>query len=116
MGKIAKKEELIRTGINALDLIGRPGETLTYVFYDIEEDKIRNRVSSVCKNYGLERIQFSGFIGYLSKNKREELSIKLRDVLEESNGKILIQPVCEKDFREYREFIHFEDEEAGVKK
>lgn len=111
VGKIVKKEELVRTGIDALDLIGRPGEVLTYIFYDIEKDKIRNRVSSVCKDYGLERIQFSGFIGYLSRNKREELAIKLRDELMDSNGKILIQPVCEKDFRQYREFINMEEEE-----
>jgi len=112
MGKVVKKGELVKVGIEALDLVGRPGETLAYVFYDIQEDKIRNRVGSVCKNYGLERIQFSGFIGYLSRNKRQELAIKVRDVLAEGNGKILIQPVCEKDFREYREFIKIGDEEG----
>lgn len=110
MGKIIKKEDMIKTGIEALDLIGRPGEILTYLFYDIQEDKIRSRVSSICKDYGLERIQFSGFIGYLSKNKREEITVKISDTLKKANGKILIQPVCEKDFRQYREFIHFEEE------
>lgn len=109
MGKIVKRDELIKTGIEALNLAGRPGEILTYVFYDIQEDRIRNRVGNTCKDYGLERIQFSGFIGYLSKNRREELAIRLRDNLEKSNGKILIQPVCEKDFRLYREFVHFEE-------
>jgi CRISPR-associated protein Cas2 len=109
VGRIVKKEELIKTGIEALDLAGKPGEIVTYVFYDIQEDRIRNRVANGCKNYGLERIQFSGFIGYLSKNKREELAIRLRDTLEKSNGKILIQPVCEKDFRLYREFIKYDE-------
>ncbi len=103
MGKVVKKEESVRTGLVAMDLAGKSGEVLTYVFYDIEKDKIRNRVGSVCKNYGMERIQFSGFIGYLSRNKREELGVKLRDVLSEGKGKILIQPVCEKDFQEYKE-------------
>jgi len=84
---------------------------LTYVFYDIDNDKIRNRVASICKDYGLERIQFSGFIGYLSRNRREELAVKLRDAISSSTGKILIQPVCEKDFREYREFINVEEGE-----
>ncbi len=115
MGRVVKKEELVKTGLEALDLAGRPGEVLTYVFYDIEKDKIRNRVGAVCKDYGLERIQFSGFIGYLSRNKREELAVKLRDKLEEGNGKILIQPICEKDFREYREFIHIEEEEEKAR-
>jgi len=112
MGRIVKREELIKTGIEALDLLGKPGDTLTYVFYDIQVDRVRARVGNICKDYGLERIQFSGFIGYLSKNRREELAVKLRDTLGESNGKILIQPVCEKDFRLYREFISYE--EAGA--
>ncbi len=110
MGKIVKKDQMIKTGIDALDLVGRPGEVLVYVFYDIVEDKIRNRAARACKDYGLERTQFSGFVGYLSKNKREEMAIKLRDIIEDNNGKILIQPVCEKDFREYREYIHYEEE------
>ncbi len=111
MAKIVKKEEMIKTGINALDLIGRPGETLTYVFYDIEKDPIRNSAAKACKDFGLERTQFSGFIGYLSKNKREELAIRLRDSLGKNNGKILIQPVCEKDFRQYKEFISQDEEQ-----
>lgn len=109
MGKIVKKDQMIKTGIDALDLVGRPGEVLVYVFYDIEKDKIRNRTARVCKDFGLERTQFSGFMGYLSRNRREELAIKLRDVLGKSNGKILIQPVCEKDFREYKEYIYFDE-------
>ncbi|MGD9158087.1 MAG: CRISPR-associated endonuclease Cas2 [Desulfobacteraceae bacterium] len=111
MGKIVKRNDMIKTGLDALDMIGKPGEVLVYVFYDIEKDKIRNRTVKVCKDFGLERTQFSGFIGYLSKNKREELGIKLRDLLGENNGKILIQPVCEKDFREHREYIFYEEED-----
>ncbi|MDD5206586.1 MAG: CRISPR-associated endonuclease Cas2 [Desulfobacterales bacterium] len=110
MGKIVKKKEMIKTGINALDLIGRPGEVLVYVFYDIEDDRVREKTSRACKDFGLERTQFSGFIGYLSRNRREEMGIKLRDVLGKHNGKILIQPVCEKDFREFKEYIHYEEE------
>ncbi len=109
MGKIVKKDQMVKTGINALDLVGRPGEVLVYVFYDIEDDKIRTRAARVCKDYGLERTQFSGFMGYLSTNRREEMAIKLRDVLGKNNGKILIQPVCEKDFRQHREYIHYEE-------
>ncbi len=111
MAKIVKKQDMIKTGMDALDLIGRPGEVLVYVFYDIQEDKVRTRAARVCKDYGLERIQFSGFVGYLTKNRREEMGVKIRDIIAGSNGKVLIQPVCEKDFREFREYMHFEEEE-----
>lgn len=113
VGRVVKRNDLVKIGIEALDLFFRPGEIVTYVFYDIDKEKIRNRVASICKNYGLQRIQFSGFIGYLSKNRREELAVRLKDSLCGCTGKVLIQPVCEKDFREYREFISVGEGEGG---
>ena len=83
-----------------------------FVFYDIEIDRIRNRVSEICKDYGLERIQFSGFAGRLNRNKREELFLKMTNVIKEGSGKILVLPVCEKDFKNILEYIK-EGEDAG---
>ncbi|MBW2123187.1 MAG: CRISPR-associated endonuclease Cas2 [Deltaproteobacteria bacterium] len=115
MGRIVKRKEVVKTGIHALDLVGRPGEVAVYVFYDIENDRVRSRAARICKDFGLERTQFSGFVGYLSRNKREELGIKLRDNLDGSTGKVLIQPVCDKDFKQYREYIELNDEaDAGT--
>ncbi|HHL39241.1 MAG TPA: CRISPR-associated endonuclease Cas2 [Deltaproteobacteria bacterium] len=75
-----------------------------FVFYDIEKDGVRLRVSETCKDYGLERIQFSGFMGRLTRNMREELFLKLTDAVKEGAGKILILPVCDKDYRNRLEF------------
>ncbi|WP_447977325.1 CRISPR-associated endonuclease Cas2 [Candidatus Nitrospira bockiana] len=74
-------------------------ELQTYVLYDIRDDSTRTRVAEVCKDYGLERIQFSAFSGSLSRNRREELFLRLEETLGDRPGKILVQPVCEKDFR-----------------
>lgn len=85
-------------------------EELThFVFYDIEVDRIRTRVAEICKDYGLERIQFSGFSGKLGKNKREELFLKITHAIHEGSGKVLILPLCEKDFKGIREFTHIEE-------
>lgn len=75
------------------------GELRTFVIYDIQDDRIRNRLGETCKDYGLSRIQYSGFMGSLSRNMREELCLKLRDALGEKAGKILVLPICEKDAR-----------------
>ena len=81
-------------------------EELThFVFYDIEIDRIRNKIADICLDFGLERIQFSGFSGKLGKNKREELFLKITDVIKEGAGKILILPVCEKDIKNTLEYI-----------
>jgi CRISPR-associated protein Cas2 len=85
-------------------------EGATYLFYDIIDDRIRNKVVKVCKDYGLERIQFSGFQGELNRNRRSELYLRLKQTLGSHAGKILILPVCEKDMKDRREIIVLEDE------
>lgn len=67
------------------------------VIYDISEDKIRNKVAEVCKDYGLVRIQWSAFMGKLSNNRREELNLKLIKTLKNYEGNIQLYPICSKD-------------------
>jgi hypothetical protein len=50
------------------------------VIYDVESDWARTRVAEACKDFGLERIQYSCFRGQLSQNKREELYERLRKI------------------------------------
>jgi CRISPR-associated protein Cas2 len=89
-------------------------ELNTYVIYDIENDRIRNKIADVCKDYGLERIQYSAFLGKLSRNKREELFWKLSEVIEDKPGKILIQPICEKDTKEQKYILNDKQEEKEL--
>ncbi len=81
---------------------GSSGETvelLTFVFYDVANDRIRGRIADACLDYGLRRVQFSVFIGPLSRNRREEIFDRLCDLLGEGVGCIVIQPLCENDVR-----------------
>ncbi len=75
-------------------------ELRTLVIYDIENDRIRLRISETCLDYGLARIQFSAFLGKLNRNKREELFFKLSSILDDNAGKILLQPICHKDVKD----------------
>lgn len=75
-------------------------ELHTVVIYDIKDDRTRTRVSEACLDYGLERVQYSAFRGRLTRNKRQELFLRLQVILEDKAGKILVQPICEKDVRE----------------
>ena len=45
-------------------------EVALVLIYDIENDRVRTRVSEICLDYGLERIQFSAFFGKLNRNRR----------------------------------------------
>lgn len=69
----------------------------TLVVYDIPDDRTRGKIFEMCKDYGLEHIQYSAFFGGLNQNRRQELCQRLRRVLGEKEGKILVCPICEKD-------------------
>ena len=84
----------------------RGQELVTLVIYDIEDDRVRGRVANACKDYGLERIQYSAFSGLLDATRRGELAARLGDTLGRDVGKILLLAVCEKDVRTKREFIN----------
>jgi hypothetical protein len=86
-------------------------ELSTLVIYDVEDDWARTRVSEACKDFGLERIQYSCFRGKLSQNKREELYERLRKIQRSWESR------WRKDFPDLRvqprDFPHPPDEEAS---
>jgi CRISPR/Cas system-associated endoribonuclease Cas2 len=59
----------------------RGQELLTFVIYDIADDLVRSRVANACKDYGLERIQYSAFSGSLDASRRVALATRLADTL-----------------------------------
>ena len=83
---------------------------LYWLIYDISENKIRNKIVSKCKNYGLFRVQKSSFIGNLSKNKAEMLILEIKELELKSDDCVFLIPACKSCFSE-REIIGRLDEE-----
>ena len=75
----------------------RGQEVLTFVVYDVVDDRTRSRVATVCKDYGLSHIQYSAFSGRLDSTRRAEMFARLSDTLGAQVGRILVLPVCERD-------------------
>lgn len=71
--------------------------------YDIPHDATRSKVADICLDYGLERIQFSAFLGNLSHNLQQELLQKVRRRIGEHEANVQLFPICERDFRLRRE-------------
>lgn len=61
-----------------------------FVFYDVPDDRVRNRVASVLKDYGLYRLQKSVFEGDLSYNRGHELSLVLDRVIGSAEADVRI--------------------------
>ena len=69
----------------------------TLIIYDIPSTKIRTKIADACMDYGLERIQWSAFLGDINHNRREELEARLRKTLGRRAGNIQVFPLCQKD-------------------
>lgn len=73
--------------------------------YDIPSDKLRAKVADICLDYGLERIQYSAFMGELNHNRQGELLQKLRRRIGKQEANVQLFPICEKDLRLRREVV-----------
>ncbi|MEE4358331.1 MAG: CRISPR-associated endonuclease Cas2 [Desulfococcaceae bacterium] len=75
---------------------------LTWLIYDISNDKIRNRVAKRCKEAGLYRVQKSVFLGDVEKNRLDELHLECGEMIEEKTDSLYVFPMCEEDFKKVK--------------
>jgi CRISPR-associated protein Cas2 len=81
--------------------VGRGSPEVSVVLiYDVENDRLRTRISEACLDYGLERIQYSAFFGKLNRNRRQELALRLAAEIGRESARIRILPICEQDLRD----------------
>ena len=69
------------------------------LIYDIVKDRTRAKIADACLDYGLDRVQFSAFLGQLSRNQQEELMLCIKDLLGNGPGKVELIPISEKDWK-----------------
>lgn len=81
--------------------------------YDIPHDGTRTKIADFCLDYGLDRIQYSAFLGDLVRTYQEELMLKIGERLGDREGKIQLFVMCEKDWRQRLEVIQERDEDEG---
>jgi CRISPR-associated protein Cas2 len=72
---------------------------LVWVIYDITENRIRQKVSDRCKNYGLYRVQKSVFLGDLNTNDRESLGLECEELIDAEKDSVYIFPMDEQSFK-----------------
>lgn len=68
------------------------------VSYDIIETPIRNRIIDFLFNFGFQRIQFSVFIGEISKKRLNTFVNSLQIIIDNEKDSLYIFNICEKDF------------------
>jgi CRISPR-associated protein Cas2 len=66
------------------------------LIYDITHDGTRAKVADACLDYGLERIQFSAFLGEMTHVHQRELLLKIKQRLGNYGANIQLFPLDEK--------------------
>lgn len=73
--------------------------------YDIVDDGKRAKIADVCLDYGLDRIQYSAFLGPLLPTHQEELMLKIKQVLGKRPGNVQLFPLCDSDWAKRRVLV-----------
>jgi CRISPR-associated protein Cas2 len=81
--------------------------------YDISHDRTRTKIADFCLDYGLDRIQYSAFLGDLARTHQEELMLKIGDRLGQRAGKVQLFTICTSDWRQRLEIIQEVDDHGG---
>jgi CRISPR-associated protein Cas2 len=82
-----------------IQLPNKPGQPVL-VLYDITDDRARTKVSEALKDYGLSRVQFSAFIGKLTKTAKSELEMRLEKELGNATGVVMMLQLEHKTLEE----------------
>lgn len=69
------------------------------LIYDIEHDGKRAKVADACLDYGLDRVQYSAFVGRLSANYAEELMLEIERILKGGRANVQLIPIADKEWK-----------------
>ena len=72
---------------------------ITWVLYDIENDRARNRVARFCRQAGLHRVQLSCFLGTLDAPELDTLQLRLEAEINPDVDKVYIFPMSRAELR-----------------
>jgi CRISPR-associated protein Cas2 len=71
---------------------------LTWVLYDITDDRRRGKAARACLQVGLYRVQKSVFLGTLGDSELDELVVRLEALVDSGRDSVYAFPMCRTDF------------------
>ncbi len=73
---------------------------ICWVMYDIKNDKIRSKISKYCVQAGLNRVQFSVFLGKMEPNQKDTLTLQCRQLFNSETDSIYIFPMSKDELKD----------------
>ena len=75
---------------------------LTWVIYDISNDRTPAKIAERCKDFGLYRVQKSVFLGDLESNRMDEVLLFSEELLNLKTDALYVLPMRREDFDKVR--------------
>ncbi|MER3415862.1 MAG: CRISPR-associated endonuclease Cas2 [Gemmataceae bacterium] len=75
---------------------------LTWVVYDIGDDRRRTKIAKRCLDFGLYRVQKSVFCGDVDPNRIEEIILFSSQLLDLTSDSVYVFRMCREDFDQVR--------------
>jgi CRISPR-associated protein Cas2 len=98
---MVKKRKNKYAGVLRPTQVGAGSPTVSVlVMYDVENDRIRTRLANACLDYGLERVQFSAFLGKINRNRRQELALRIQAEVGDERARVRVIPITEDAIKE----------------
>ncbi len=72
---------------------------IIWVVYDIQNDKIRNKVAKISKQIGLHRVQKSVFLGDITKSEVDDLKLAISEIIDLENDSVYIFPMSKEELK-----------------
>lgn len=64
---------------------------LIWLLYDIKNNKNRNKIFSICRNFGMFPMQKSVFLGIIDEDRKDIFLNKLKSNIEKEDSIIILQ-------------------------
>jgi CRISPR-associated protein Cas2 len=79
------------------------------LIYDISHDGVRTKVADACLDYGLERVQYSAFLGELNRTHQRELWLQIERRVGKHAASVQLYPLDEKSWQARRVMARTEE-------
>jgi CRISPR-associated protein Cas2 len=66
----------------------------------VKSDRIRNKVAKSCLKVGLNRVQYSVFLGTITPNEKETLVEIFLDLIDEETDSVYVFPMSKDELKE----------------
>lgn len=73
---------------------------ITWVLYDIKNDRNRTRAAKACMQSGLYRVQLSCFLGSLTPNQKDTLRLRLEELINTDIDKVYMFSMSRADLQQ----------------